>query len=188
MSALEALRAAPRRRQELAAERPRLRRIDTPARRMPGTGFALLVVAIVVVGMVGLLVLNTSLQDQGFEVRRAQRTANELAYRVSDLETRVHRAAAPADIAARATDLGMVPNPHAVFIDLATGAVLGQPKAPNGTEVPSLRVSRPSVAVDPTLIQPVTTNVLNWFDLEGVQAPLPPEPPAETDPSTGAPR
>lgn len=191
MTPLEALRSAPRRLQELAqaSEGPRLRRIDSPARRIPGIGFALIVMGIVVAGMVGLLVLNTTLQNQGFEVRRAQRAANELAYQVSDLETRVHRAASPAQIAGRASELGMVPNPSGVFLDLATGRVVGAAKPATGQEVPSLRVPRPASAVDPGQVLKVTTNVLPWFDLEGVQPPAPTAPPpAETLQSTGAPR
>lgn len=186
MSALvDALRAAPRRLQELTqvTERPRLRRIDSPRRRLPGVGFALLVVGIVVAGMVGLLVLNTTLQNDGFAVRRAQRQAAELGYQVSDLETRVHRAASPAEIAGRATELGMVPNPSGVFIDLATGRVVGTPRAATGQEVPSLRVARPPV-VDPSQVLKVTTHVLPWFDLEGVQPPLPTEPPPDETPET----
>lgn len=188
MSPLEALRAAPRRLQELASEasaRPRLRRIDSPARRMPGVPFALLVVALVVVGMVGLLVLNTTLQDQGFVVRRAQREAAELAYRVSDLETQVHRAASPAEIAGRATELGMVPNPNGVFIDLATGRVVGQAKPATGQEVPSLRVARPAPPVDPSAVQKVVTRVLPWFNLDGVEPPVPTEPPPTEEPEPG---
>lgn len=170
MSALvEALRAA--------APRPRLRRIDSPPRRMPGPGFALLIVAIVVAGMIGLLVLNTTLQNQGFEVRRAQRQAAELAYQVSDLETRVHQAASPAMVAGRATELGMVPNPNGVFIDLGTGRVVGTPRAATGLEVPSLRVPRPTAPIAPADLHQVTTHVVGWFDLEGVQPPAPTAPP-----------
>lgn len=193
MSSLHALRSAPARLQKLArSPRPRLRRIDSPVRRLPGFGFGLLVVAIVVAGMVGLLVLNTALQDQEFEVRRAQRQANELAYRVSDLETKVHRAASPAEIAGRATELGMVPNPTGAFIDLGSGRIIGEPKAATGQELPSLRVARPATPLDPHQIQKVTTNVLPWFDLDGLQAPIPSAPPAESLAGTvaraGAPR
>lgn len=181
MSALvEALRAAAPR------PRPRLRRIDSPTRTMPGLGFAMLVVVLVVAGMVGLLVLNTTLQNQGFEVRRAQRQAADLAYQVSDLETRVHEAASPAMVAGRATELGMVPNPNGAFIDLATGRIVGTPKAATGQEVPSLRVPRPAPAIAPADLQHVTTNVVPWFDLEGVQPPAPSAPPpADAPEATG---
>ena len=179
MTPLEALRSAPRRLQQMAKvpSRPLLRAIRTPARRLPGLPFALLVVAIVVLGMIGLLTLTTTLQDQGFAVRGLQTRAAELSYRVSDLETQVHRAASPAEIAGRATELGMVPNPNGVFIDLATGRVVGEAKPVTGQEIPSLRVPRPAAAIDPTQLQKVVTSVRPWFDLDGVQPPAPTEPP-----------
>ena len=139
MTAWETIREAPRRIGEAAAQaRPQLRSITSPRRRMAGATFAVFVVGLFFSGMVGMLLLTTLLQNQAFEVRAAQRTASELSYRASDLEAQVNRAKAPAALGQRAAALGMVPNPRAVFIDLSTGEVLGEPVPVRGDEIPSL--------------------------------------------------
>lgn len=139
MTAWEALKDAPRRIGEAAQAGPVLRAIASPPRRLSRAPFAVLVVALLVGGMVGLLLLNTQLQNQAFAVRDAQRAANELGYRVSDLESQVTRAQSPINLGREASELGMVPNPYAVFIDLETGQVVGEPVAVTGEEIPSLR-------------------------------------------------
>lgn len=141
MTAWETIVQAPKRLGEAAVQaRPRLRGIASPPRRMGPVAFAVTLVSVVVAGMVGLLALTTALQSQAFEVRAAQRTANELGYRVSDLSSRVNQASAPAELGRRATLLGMVPNPYGVFIDVTTGTVVGDPVPVRGDEMPSLQV------------------------------------------------
>ena len=110
MSAWEILQAPLRKVGQLP--RPELRRVPIPARRMPMVPFAGLVIALLAIGMVGLLLLNTHLQDRAFEIRAAQRESTDLAHRVSDLESEVNRANSPANLAGRASELGMVPNPN----------------------------------------------------------------------------
>lgn len=147
MTAWETILEAPRRLGEAAQQaRPQLRGIISPPRRLSPVSFAVLVVAILVGGMVGLLALTTVLQNQAFEVRAAQRVASELGYRASDLEAQVNRAKAPESLGRAASGLGMVPNPHAVFIDVRTGEVLGKPIAAKGDEIPSLKVGPVAVA------------------------------------------
>ncbi len=148
MTAWEALIQAPKR-LGAAAERPRLRGLASPARRLATVPFAALVVVLLAAGMVGMLLLTTQLQTQAFAVRTAQRQAAELAYRVSDLEAQVTQAKAPIALARRATELGMVPNPNGVFIDLASGTVVGKAAAVRGDEIPSLRVLPPAPVVTP---------------------------------------
>ncbi len=149
MTAWETIRETPRRLGEAAQQaRPQLRAIISPPRRVSSASFAILVGVILVGGMVGLLALTTLLQNQAFEVRAAQRAASELAYRSSDLEAQVNREKAPESLGRRATALGMVPNPHGVFIDMRSGEVLGEPIAVRGDEMPSLKVA-PQPVVEP---------------------------------------
>lgn len=163
MTAWQTIRETPRRLGEAAAQaRPQLRSISSPPRRLASSTFALLVVGLFMSGMVANLVLTTLLQNQAFAVRKAQAAASELSYRASDLEAQVNRAQAPAMLGERAAALGMVPNPHAVFIDLSSGEVLGKPVPATGAEIPSLTMLPPVVeevppadapkapAVDPT--------------------------------------
>jgi len=148
MTAWQALREAPRRIGEAAAQaRPVLRPIASPPRRMGTVPFAVLMVLLLALGMVGVLLLTTQLQGQAFEVREAQRQARERGYRGSALEAHVTRTRAPEQRARAATALGMVPYPHGVFIDLATGQVVGEATPARGDEVPSLRVHEPAPVV-----------------------------------------
>lgn len=176
MTAWETIREAPRRIGEVAAHaRPQLRGIPSPPRRLSPVTFAVFVVGILVGGMVGMLALTTALQNQAFEVRAAQRTASELGYRASDLEAQVNRVKAPESLGRRATELGMVPNTHAVFIDVRTGEVLGEPTPVRGDEMPSLKVK-------PVPVPPVATPESQEATEE---APADADPHAATTPDTG---
>ncbi|MDN5571791.1 MAG: hypothetical protein L0G22_11170 [Propionibacteriaceae bacterium] len=123
--------------------RPGLRGLPSVPRRLSGVPFGLFIVLILGAGTVGLLTFITFLQNQSFEVRAAERAAAESGYRVSDLEARLYAAEAPRELARRATELGMAPNPHGAFIDLETGTVVGDPTAVRGDEIPSLKVLPP---------------------------------------------
>lgn len=148
MTAWKTSKQAPRKLGE-AATQPKLVGIASPPRRLPALMFGILMVGILVAGLVGALVLSTALQTREFELRRAQTRAAELGYQVSDLESLVNRTKAPLQLGRRATELGMVPNPHSVFIDLGTGTVVGAPVAAKGHEIPSLRVLPPPPAPAP---------------------------------------
>ena len=119
MTAWNAIKQAPRKLGEAAAQaRPTLVGITSPPRRMSSLMFGVVMVGILVAGLVGVLVLSTALQTREFELRAKQRTASELAYQVSDLESKVDRANAPRELGRRATALGMV-------VCSVIGAVLG---------------------------------------------------------------
>ena len=64
MTAWEALIQAPKR-LGAAAERPRLRGLASPARRLATVPFAALVVVLLAAGMVGMLLLTTDLSHRG---------------------------------------------------------------------------------------------------------------------------
>lgn len=176
MTAWETLKQAPRRLGEVAA-RPKLVGIASPPRRLSGITFGILIVGILVAGLVGALVLSTALQTREFELRRAQTKAAELGYQVSDLESQVNRTKAPLQLGRKATELGMVPNPHSVFIDLGTGTIAGVPIAANGHEIPSLRV------LPPPPPQPAPTPTEVPQDGQANQQP-PGDAPADQNPQT----
>ena len=183
MTAWQTIREAPKRLGEAAAQaRPQLRSITSPPRRMAPATFAIVVVGLFVSGMVGMLLLTTLLQNQAFKLSAAERTASELSYRASDLEAQVNRAQAPAALGQRATELGMVPNPGAVFIDLGTGEVLGDPVPVRGDEIPSLtRV--PVVPTPADEVPPADAPPAEGTPAEGDQAAAPP---ADGDPAADA--
>ena len=105
--------------------------------------FMLILAGVLVVGLVGLLMLQTRVQEQSFEVHQLQTKATELSYRQAQLEVQVQQKATPAEIARQATALGMVPNPYGVYIDVRTGTVVGTQKAVTGREVPYITYKSP---------------------------------------------
>jgi hypothetical protein len=105
--------------------------------------FLLVFIGIFGIGMAGLLMLNTTLQSQAFESRTLNRRATELAYSQADLENQLDALAAPQELARRASELGMRPNPFPAFLVLPSGKVVGKPIPVSGHERPALIVKTP---------------------------------------------
>lgn len=122
---------------------PTLRPVPTPRGGLGRLPFMLILAGVLVAGLVGLLMLQTRVQEQSFEVRQLQSKATALSYRQAELESEVELKATPAEIARQATALGMVPNPYSVYIDVRTGSVLGTQKPVRGTEVPYITYRSP---------------------------------------------
>lgn len=122
-----------------APGRPDLRPVVPPRRQMRTAGFVAVVAAILGLGMVGVLILTTMLQDQAFDVQRRQSEANALANQLSDLEAQVSAARSVQNLAVAAQQLGMKPNPYPVQLRLPDGKVIGDEAKVMGGEVPSVR-------------------------------------------------
>jgi hypothetical protein len=108
---------------------PQLTLVRRPVRRAARTPFAVLLVIIAGVGLVGLLLINTGLQKGAVEVSQLDRDNQILRERVQALTQTIDAASAPQRLAARAQELGMVPNPRPAFLRLFDGTVVGDPKA-----------------------------------------------------------
>jgi hypothetical protein len=109
--------------------------------KAPRVPFVLLVLAVLGVGLVGLLLLNTTLQQGSFAIHDLQRETSRLADRQSELERQVAVLAAPESLAARAVKLGMVPNPNPAFLRLSDGKVLGDPEPAKALPKPKPKVA-----------------------------------------------
>lgn len=120
-----------------------LRAVAAPDRRLSSLPFILMVALFMAFGMVGLLVLNTSLQDQAFEVRKQQRIASELGYQLAALEAQATDARSATQLAIRASGLGMRPNPYPIYLTLPDGRIVGDPTAVTGGELPEVRYRTP---------------------------------------------
>jgi len=101
--------------------------------------FVLTLAAILAVGMVGMVVLATTLQGQAFAVQARQHEANVLANQVSQLQAQVAEARSIKSLAVEAQGLGMRSDPYAVPIRLSDGKVFGTPRTVLGNEVPGAR-------------------------------------------------
>ncbi|HEV7204404.1 MAG TPA: hypothetical protein VGN18_07305 [Jatrophihabitans sp.] len=108
-------------------------------KRAPRVPFALLVTGLVVGGLALLLALNTA--SAANELRRHDLATQDAAVsaQVQQLQIDVAASAAPGNLAAVATQLGMVPAGHPAFLVIgADGTVrlMGRPKAVSAAPVP----------------------------------------------------
>ena len=116
---------------EAAVERARLTVV--PPRRSLGrtqaarTPFAVLVIAILAAGVVGLLMFNTSMQQTSFKATALQDRVNVLTAKEQSLALELDALRDPQNLAVSAKELGMVAPSQPAFVRLADGRVLGNP-------------------------------------------------------------
>jgi hypothetical protein len=116
---------------EAAVERARLTVV--PPRRTLGrtqaarTPFAVLVIAILAAGVVGLLMFNTSMQQTSFKATALQDRVNVLTAKEQSLALELDELRDPQHLAVSAKELGMVAPSQPAFVRLADGRVLGNP-------------------------------------------------------------
>ncbi len=95
-----------------------------PAPRFP---FLTLISMILIGGVVGLLMFNTSLQQASFAATALSEQASTLAQREQTLQMELQNLRDPQRVAEHARSLGMVPVGGAGFLRLSDGAFLGRP-------------------------------------------------------------
>lgn len=132
---------------------------------MSNTAFAVAALAVMSIGLLSLLVLNTALAKGSFRAHELRVQKADLAQREQLLRTQIENASSPVTLYQRATDLGMVKSVTPVFIELADGKILGVPYAA-GT------------VIDPMTGQPVAGEAVVVPDA----AATPTEPAAPADP------
>jgi hypothetical protein len=111
-------------------------------RRARANRFLLLVAGLLVGGLVGLLLLNLSMQKGAFELAAIQQQTAQLDTAEQALAYDLQRMESTSRLARRATQLGMVRNDNPVFLDLTDGSVIGAPvpaAAPAVVAVPEPR-------------------------------------------------
>ncbi len=128
MSQMTAARPAARAPQRRTAAPQPLRVVPGRAGH-PGNGlFAALCMALLVGGLIGLLMLNTSMAKGAFELHDLQATSGELKDTEVALTQAIDAQRAPDHLATRAARLGMVPASSAAFLRVGDGKVLGVAK------------------------------------------------------------
>lgn len=115
--------------------------VGTTLARFP---FIVVLIAVFGVGMAGLLMLNTTLQNQAFQYRALKREATVLAYDQATLQQQLDQLSAPSELARQASAIGMRPNPAPAFLVIPDGKIIGKPKRVSGNEVPDLIVRTPA--------------------------------------------
>ncbi|MFD9125204.1 septum formation initiator family protein [Kitasatospora sp. NPDC059571] len=115
----------------------------------------MLVVVLLSAGLLGLLMLNTALNEGSFELSRLKKQTTDLTDERQGLQRQIDHDAAPDALAERARQLGMVPGGDPVFLQ-DDGSVLGKPgqaqdspavKRPGGDPSPQ---AAPSAGTPPT--------------------------------------
>ncbi|EME97275.1 septum formation initiator [Streptomyces mobaraensis NBRC 13819 = DSM 40847] len=148
------------------------------ARRTP---FVLLVVVLLGSGLIGLLLLNSALNQGSFELTRLQRKTTELTDRQQALQQEVDQLAAPDALERRARELGMVPGGSPAFLN-PDGTVSGVPApAPEAGGTPDADGADPA-AYRPPAPAPVPAPVPS-----PVPAPAPPAAEPAPSPAPAAP-
>lgn len=118
---------------ESAVERARLTVV--PPRRPLGrsqaarTPFAVLVIAMLAAGVVGLLMFNTNMQQASFKATALQDRVNVLTAKEQSLALELDQLRDPQRLAVAAKALGMVAPSQPAFVRLSDGRVLGNPTA-----------------------------------------------------------
>ncbi|MFE6509494.1 hypothetical protein ACFVDI_18750 [Nocardioides sp. NPDC057767] len=140
---------APARRPDRAAEttQPRLAAVPAPlpAPMAPRLPFVVLVSMLLVGGVVGLLVFNTSMQQSAFQEQRLQEQATTLAAREQALDGELKKMEDPHKIAAEAKDLGMVVPQNAAMLRVPEAEIEGEAAPADRSATPPLhpKVAKP---------------------------------------------
>jgi hypothetical protein len=95
---------------------------------LPKAPFLALIVGLVVVGVVGVLVLHTKINEGSFRLTDLRASQAALDQREQQLEQQLADLSSPNNLRAAATRLGLVPAGTTAFINLPDGRVVGVPQ------------------------------------------------------------
>ena len=108
-----------------AVDKARLTVVPRVRTRAPRVPFVTLVSVVLVGGIVGLLLFNTSMQQASFTASSLQSEADTLAAREQTLRMELDELRNPQRVAQEAQQMGMVIPTAPVFLDLRTGRTSG---------------------------------------------------------------
>lgn len=102
--------------------------VAPPFPALPRARFLVSVVAVVVVGVLGVLVLNTKINENAFQLDELRNRQTTLDLREQQLAEDLAERESPGNLAAAANRLGLVPAGTPAFISLPDGRVVGVPQ------------------------------------------------------------
>jgi hypothetical protein len=106
---------------------PRLR-VVTGASPRRGAVFGIICATLLAAGLIGLLLLNTALAQGSFTLHDLRATSGQLTDTEEVLNQSLEASKSPANLAAKAAGMGMVPAQSAAFLRIADGRVIGVAK------------------------------------------------------------
>jgi hypothetical protein len=139
-----------------AVDKARLTVVPRVRTRAPRVPFVTLVSLVLVGGIVGLLLFNTSMQQASFSASALEGQADTLAAREQTLRMELDELRNPQRVALEAQQMGMVIPAAPVFLDLASGKTIG-------VRTPATRENAiqllPPAPVKPAVLAPAPTVV-----------------------------
>ena len=127
-----ALRVERARPQRDAAAAPRLQVAPPPPVRVPGTSFVALILVLVVAGVLGVVVVNTKINENALRLAQLEKQQAALDLDQQQLQQAITDAQAPGNLTAKARQLGLVESGPPTYIRLSDGRVIGVPQPGNG--------------------------------------------------------
>jgi hypothetical protein len=100
---------------------------------VPRTPFILLVLFVVVGGTLGILMVNTKINENAFRIDKLQQEQAALNLQQQDLEQQIAAFESPGNLAAAARKLGLIPAGSPAFIRLPDGKLIGVPQPAGGS-------------------------------------------------------
>ncbi|MEO5319593.1 hypothetical protein PV761_13540 [Arthrobacter sp. CC3] len=128
---------------------------STPRKRR--APFVVLCFALLAVALMAVLVLNISVSTAQYQLVQLRSNQSTLTKQNQDLTQQVQNFDAPQNLAARASELGMVASTGKGQIDLSTLVVSGTPKPAVKGDKPGAIIAAPAVAGQLTVVPPATT-------------------------------
>lgn len=111
---------------------PRLRVAPPPPVRVPRAPFVGLVLVLVVGGVLGILVVNTKINENAFRLEELQQQQAKLDVEQQQLRKQIAESEAPGNLTANARKLGLVQSHDPAFIQLPDGQLIGVPRPADG--------------------------------------------------------
>jgi hypothetical protein len=111
---------------------PRLRVAPPPPVSVPRAPFVGMVLVLVVGGVLGILLVNTKINENAFKLEKLQQQQAKLDVDQQQLEKRIAESEAPGNLTANARKLGLVESDEPAFIQLPDGRMIGVPRPAGG--------------------------------------------------------
>jgi hypothetical protein len=163
-----------------ATTTPRLRVVTGAPLRRGDAAFGIVCAILLAAGLIGLLLLNTALAQGSFTLHDLQATSDQLTDAQAALNQSVDASRSPANLAARAVSMGMVPAQSPAFLRLSDGKVIGvatpASSGPGYTVVPMTASAPAPVVAKP--VKPAAPVVANLVKPPAPVVAKPVKPPA----------
>ncbi|MDG4799615.1 hypothetical protein [Micromonospora sp. WMMD980] len=111
---------------------PRLRVAPPPPIRVPRAPFVGMILVLVVGGVLGILAVNTKINENAFRLERLQQQQAKLDVDEQELKKEIADQKAPGNLTANARKLGLVESADPAYIRLPDGQTIGVPHPAEG--------------------------------------------------------